>query len=190
MTTSVMTFRQHGSAAAAAVPKEQKPAALGVLCDHIERTHHAYLHEALPRLMRLADEVIGSRCCDERGNQLLRNVRNILEALREEMEAHMRRSESAFFPLCRELDRTAPCSPGLVGAVVRLMSAEDDDAREALTALRALTNNFVPPADAGPTYRDLLAGLQELDADLRRHIDEEKNLIFPRALAAAAAAAA
>ncbi len=184
MTTSVMTFRRH---APGAVPQREKDVALGALCDHIERPHHAYLHEALPRLMRLADQVIGSRCRDESGNRLLRNVRNILEALRDEMEAHMRRSESAFFPLCRGLDRAAPCCPGLVGAVVRLMSAEDEDAREALTALRALTNNFVPPADACPTYRVLLRGLSELDAELRRHIDEEKNLIFPRALAAAAA---
>jgi regulator of cell morphogenesis and NO signaling len=173
------------------VPQSEKAVALGALCDQIERTHHAYLREALPRLKRLADQVIGSRCRrDERGSRLLRNLRDILEALRDEMEAHMRRSELAFFPLCRGLDGAATAScPGIVGAVVGRLSAEDDDAREVLLALRALTNDFAPPADACPTYRALLDGLRELDDHLRRHIYEEKHLLFPCALAAEAAAA-
>jgi iron-sulfur cluster repair protein YtfE (RIC family) len=113
-----------------------------------------------------------------------------VDALGDEMEAHMRRAESAFFPLCRRLDRagaagapdtgTAHCR-GLVEAAVRLMAAEDDDAREALDALRALTNDFAPPADACDSYRALLRGFRELDADLRRHLDEEKALsVSPR----------
>lgn len=195
----VVSSRQISSAASATTT-----ATLAGLCDHLERTRHPRLREALPRLEQLADALARGHCSDaprrsSSGGQTLRNLRDIVDALGDEMEAHMRRAESAFFPLCRRLDRagaagapdtgTAPCR-GLVEAAVRLMAAEDDDAREALDALRALTNDFAPPADACDSYRALLRGFRELDADLRRHLDEEKRFLFPRALAADAAAAA
>jgi regulator of cell morphogenesis and NO signaling len=51
-----------------------------------------------------------------------------------------------------------------------------------LHAIRRLTDEFTPPADACPSYRALLEGLRELASDLHLHIHKENNLLFPRAV--------
>ena len=52
--------------------------------------------------------------------------------------------------------------------------------------MRALTRDFTPPADACNTYRALLSGLAELEADMHAHVHKENNILFPRLRAAAA----
>ena len=62
-----------------------------------------------------------------------------------------------------------------------MMEAEHDDAGEALERIREITRGFASPPYACVTYRALMAGLSELDADLRRHIHLENDVLFPRA---------
>ena len=46
-----------------------------------------------------------------------------------------------------------------------------------------MTNGFTPPADACETYRAMLDGLAQLEADLHQHIHKENNILFPKAIA-------
>ncbi len=60
---------------------------------------------------------------------------------------------------------------------------EHNNAGNALSSLRALTNDYQPPVDACTTYQALLAGLAELEFDLHQHILKESSILFPRAIA-------
>jgi regulator of cell morphogenesis and NO signaling len=61
------------------------------------------------------------------------------------------------------------------------MEDEHASAGAALQRIRALTDGYTPPSDACASYRVLLEGLAELEADLHRHIHKENNILFPQA---------
>lgn len=48
-----------------------------------------------------------------------------------------------------------------------------------------MTNNYVPPAWACPTFRGLYCGLGELERAMHEHVHLENNILFPRAAALA-----
>lgn len=152
------------------------------LIDHIVTVHHAYLYRELPRLAALAGQVVGPHGIR---HPELREVRDVLGALKDDLKSHMLEEEAIVFPILARLE--SPESHRVVENPIRVMEHEHDDVGAALARLRALTCGYTPPADACPTYRALLAGLAELEADLHRHIHEENNILFPRARALAGA---
>jgi regulator of cell morphogenesis and NO signaling len=155
--------------------------------DHIVQTHHAYMDEALPRLSALVEKV--AQAHGEKDARLP-EVRRIFQHLRLELDIHLRKEEQVLFPYCKALeasDSLPPCHCGSVGNPIRVMEREHTDAGEALAALRRLTDNYTAPEWACNTYRVLLSGLAEMEADLHQHIHEENNILFPQALAMAEA---
>jgi regulator of cell morphogenesis and NO signaling len=153
------------------------------LIDHIVTIHHAYLYRELPRLAALAGQVVGPHGIR---HPELREVRDVFDALKDDLKSHMIEEETVVFPILARLEAEIEGfeSHGGVEDPIRVMEHEHDDAGAALARLRALTGGYTPPADACPTYRALLAGLAELEADLHVHIHEENNILFPRARAA------
>ena len=69
------------------------------------------------------------------------------------------------------------------------MEHEHDQAGTMLGELRAITGGYIPPEWACQTFRALYHGLSELDAAMHVHVHLENNILFPRALALADAAA-
>lgn len=170
-----------------AVEKEEEPgedwlqASLTELCDHIERTHHAYLRQELPRLAAMIDKVVDAH---GEAHPELSEVRQVFRALRGELEPHMFKEERVLFPAIRQLEEsggTASFPFGTVGNPIGVMEQEHDHAAKALSRLRWLTNDYELPADACNTYRAMLDGLRQLEADMHRHVHKENNILFPRA---------
>jgi regulator of cell morphogenesis and NO signaling len=154
------------------------------LVDHIVAQHHDYLRRELPRLAILADRVVTAHAAR---HPELSELRAVFDSLREELTFHMLKEEKVLFPVIKRLEAAAEMPELHCGSVlnpIRVMEHEHDDAGAALARLRALTAGYTPPADACPTYRALLDGLAELEADLHRHIHEENNILFPGARAA------
>jgi regulator of cell morphogenesis and NO signaling len=154
------------------------------LIDHIVAAHHGYLRRELPRLTAMAGEVLGAH---RTRHPELKELLDDFGSLREELTLHMLKEEKILFPVIARLE-TAAESPQLrSGSILNpilLMKHEHNDTGGALARLRALTDGYAPPADACPTYRAMLHGMAELEADLHVHIHEENNILFPRALAA------
>ncbi|MET0159231.1 MAG: iron-sulfur cluster repair di-iron protein [Acidimicrobiales bacterium] len=149
------------------------------LVDHLETTHHAYLHAELPRLHALVDKVTGVH---GGRHAELADVGAAFVALRDELEPHLRKEERVLFPMIRELaTATAPPSfhCGTLANPISVMLAEHDRAGELLATLRRMTDGYRPPADGCASYRALYAGLAELEADLHLHVHKENNLLFP-----------
>ncbi|HEY8667591.1 MAG TPA: iron-sulfur cluster repair di-iron protein [Tepidisphaeraceae bacterium] len=153
------------------------------LADHIQSTHHALLKAEFPRLDRLTDKV--ATVHGQRHPDLLA-VRATFVEFKEELEAHMMKEERILFPLCRQIDSGDAMEShcGSVANPIRMMMLEHDHAGAAMEKMRALTNGYVPPADACNTYRAMLDGLAVIEADMHQHVHKENNILFPRAIAA------
>ncbi len=153
------------------------------LADHIERLHHAYLHEELPRLEKLVTKV--ARVHGEKEPRLIQ-IQQIFLMLAAELTHHLMKEEQVLFPLIRRIEASAllPMSHcGSVANPIRRMEVEHTEAGDALAQLRQLTDDYTPPDWACNTYRALFNALATFEQDMHQHVHKENNLLFPRAIA-------
>ena len=157
------------------------------LCAHIVDRHHAYLREELPLLGQLVDKV--ARAHGGSHPELI-DVNSTFAALADELEQHMVKEEQVLFPACLALEEGAggDFPFGSVETPIGMMLHEHDEVAAALARLRDLTDGFDVPADACNSYRAMLDRLRVLETDTHRHVHEENNILFPRAIALEAAA--
>jgi regulator of cell morphogenesis and NO signaling len=149
------------------------------LVDHLEATHHAYLHGEFGRLTALADKV--AQVHGGRHRELL-EVQRLYAELRADLEPHLGREEQVLFPMIRELAAAATVPPfhcGTLANPISVMVRDHDRAGELLEQLRVVTHGYVIPDDACASYTALYAGLHELEADTHLHVHKENNLLFP-----------
>jgi regulator of cell morphogenesis and NO signaling len=180
--------------AARTIPSEKDwyEAPLHELIDHILQVHHAYMHEALPRLGGLLRKVLHAHGAHH--GDMLRQVHDLYNALATELGSHLRKEEEVLFPyiMASESHRQGgPAGPaacfGSVGNPIRQMEAEHESAGEVLAQIRQVTGNYTLPDDACPTFRALYEELERMEEDLHQHIHLENNILFPRAIAAESA---
>ncbi|MBI2814030.1 MAG: iron-sulfur cluster repair di-iron protein [Opitutae bacterium] len=183
---TTLALLESATAALEAGPAEVDAAALGLaeLADHIEATHHACLKDELPRLVEMADRVAAKHGWRD---TRLPEVAAAMNTLAAEMLSHMRKEETVLFPLVRQIEAGAAGTfhCGGIANPIRQMEAEHEAAGQLTASLRELTDGFTPDPEACNTHRALLAGLAAFEADLRRHVHKENNILFPRALARA-----
>jgi regulator of cell morphogenesis and NO signaling len=152
------------------------------LVDHLERTHHRYLHAELPRLIALAEKVAAAH--GGRHPELLDVLADVLD-LRDDLEPHLFKEEQVLFPMIRELcaaDAAVSFHCGTLGNPISVMLIEHDRAGSLLEQLREHTGDYAVPADGCASYRALYQGLAELEADTHLHVHKENNLLFPAVL--------
>ncbi len=147
------------------------------LADHIETTHHAFLHEELPRLDYMTQKVAVVH--GDRDARLSEVHKTFLELVKE-MIPHLKMEEETIFPQIRQLE-SHPTHGSLTTAIYQLES-EHDRAGAALAELRRLTDGYTPPEWACNTYRAMLDLLARLERDMHQHVHQENNVLFPRVL--------
>jgi regulator of cell morphogenesis and NO signaling len=153
------------------------------LVDHIEATHHRYLHDELPRLAALTGKVVGVHGAH---HPELRRLAATYTALHADLEPHLAKEERVLFPMIRDLAEasTAPSFHcGSLANPIPMMLLEHDRAGGLLAALREITSGYQPPADGCASYQELYRGLAELEADTHLHVHKENNVLFPAVLA-------
>ncbi len=158
------------------------PMSPALLVDHLEATHHAYLHAELPRIEALADKVVGVHGAR---HPELAEVGRLCASLREDLEPHMAKEERVLFPMVREL--ASAVSPpsfhcGSVANPISMMMREHEQTGSILEALRSQTDGYHAPDDACASYRALYEALDALEADTHLHIHKENNVLFPAVL--------
>lgn len=150
------------------------------LVDHIESTHHAYLHAELPRLDALAEKVASVHGAN---HPELIELRADVRDLYNDLEPHLKKEEMVLFPMLRQLaDPNGTPPPMPPAQPIAVMMAEHDVAGELLERIRARTNGFAVPADGCASYQQLYLGLAEVEADTHLHVHKENNVLFPMAL--------
>ncbi len=154
---------------------------LSELCDHIERTHHAYLRQELPRLDQMTEKV--ARVHGDKEPKL-REIRALFLEFQAELMPHMMKEEQVLFPVIRQLE-VSSIRPafhcGSVNNPINQMEHEHEHAGDALKRIRELTNDFLPPDWACNTYRAMLDGLKELEGNMHQHVHKENNVLFVKA---------
>ena len=163
------------------------PDAMGLaeLCDHIERAHHDYLREELPRLDFMTRKVAAVHGDHE---ARLQEVRRTFESFSADMATHTEEEEAAVFPKIRQLEAS---NGGKARALADLrivlakLQSEHDNAGAALARFRELTDDYTPPEWACNTFRALYDGLHRLEKNMHQHVHKENNVLFVKALAAA-----
>ncbi len=157
---------------------------LSDLCDHIEKVHHGYLHEALPRLTALT-----TRVAERHGAKdgRLIELKDVFDAFRSDMEEHTTKEGEVLFPAIRSLEgRSASSLAHGIAEPIKVMLADHDNAGAALAKMRELTDGFIPSSDACNTHRAMLDALSGLESDMHQHVHKENNILFPRAIEKAA----
>jgi regulator of cell morphogenesis and NO signaling len=156
------------------------------LIQHIVSTHHAYLERELPAIQTRLDKVY--RVYNQRYGPTLIGLPEVFNALRAELESHLRKEEMILFPAISAYEaalnsgQSLPRLPfGSVANPIAMMHDEHESAGEALANIRAITHGFEVPEHACVTYGALISGLQELERDLHMHIHLENNILFVRA---------
>jgi regulator of cell morphogenesis and NO signaling len=153
------------------------------LVEHLETTHHAYLHTELERLDALAEKVAGVH--GSRHPETV-EVRAVYKKLRADLEPHLLKEERVLFPMIRELATSSVAPSFQCGSVwnpISVMMLEHDRAGELLATLRTVTNGYQTPADGCASYRALYEGLAQLETDTHLHVHKENNLLFPAVVA-------
>ena len=164
-------------------PKVWVEAPLTELVAHIEATHHTFTRDELARVAPLMEKV--ARVHGENHRELAR-LQQCFQAMQADLLPHLEKEEQILFPFIRGMGRTMESCEACFGTVanpVRAMQAEHEAVGDILREIRILTQDFTPPADACGSYRSLLMGLQQLEADLHLHIYLESHILFPRAVA-------
>jgi regulator of cell morphogenesis and NO signaling len=150
----------------------ESPAALA---DYIVETHHTLLERELPKVGGDLAKIISVH---GQNHPELLELGRVYEALRTELEDHLRKEEELVFPALRELGPSDAPSALLI-ATLEDLEAEHDGAGSALHAIRGITSNYQTPPDACMTYSNTYRGLQALEADIHRHVHLENNILIP-----------
>jgi regulator of cell morphogenesis and NO signaling len=174
--------QEHG-----APPVDPASLPIGKLIQHIVRVHHKYVRQELPRLAEMARKLAAKR--SNRAPEL-KNVDELLEALRAEMFAHIQKEEQVLFPFIAQMDQDSivayppahTCFRSVAHPVSKMMQ-EHESANQIVAELRRLTLGFQTPAWACATHIALFAGLSKFEIDLTQHIHLENDVLFPRAIA-------
>lgn len=159
---------------------------LAALADYIVRTHHTFTRAETERIADLLEKT----CAAHGANHgELFEIRQIIRALRLEIENHLLKEERMLFPYIALMESSLnfgqPVPPASFGSTrnpVKVMVSEHDAAGEHLREIRNLSNHFAVPADACVTYKMLYDALEGFETDLHRHIHLENNILFPKAI--------
>lgn len=148
-----------------------RPAGTPELIELIETRYHATHRRELPELIRLARRV---EAVHQDHPAVPRGIGDLLQRISGELEVHMKKEELILFPMMRRGRHPMIAQP------IAVMLAEHDDHGAHLRELEALTNDYVAPDDACPSWRALYVGVRKLADDLMEHIHTENNILFPR----------
>lgn len=141
------------------------------LIDELLSKHHQPLHRELPRLSALMAAVLEAHGAAQPS---LAEIAKAFQALREDLEPHLREEEAELFPAILE-GRPLPGT----GTIDR-MRVEHRRTGELLEHLRELTDHHHAPAGASDTLSALYQGFQDVELGLQEHMHLENNMLFPR----------
>jgi regulator of cell morphogenesis and NO signaling len=155
-------------------------ASVSEIVRHVVARHHAYSRTEGPRLRALSTKVARRHGA---GHPELAAVEELVVGLFDELGPHMMREERILFPFMLALESGASTMPLLaVDRPIEIMTRDHEAAGRLLDDLARVTTGFSAPADACESWRALYAGLAAHDADLRRHVWIENELLFPAAI--------
>jgi len=157
-----------------------------LLADYIEKIHHRYVEQSIPRLTGLLEKVTNAH--GGRHPEVY-EIADLFRISAGELTKHMKKEELVLFPFIRKMVNTRQGSSmipeaafGSVANPISVMLQEHDNEGERFRKIEELSNGYTPPEDACNTYRVTYELLREFQQDLHKHIHLENNILFPAAI--------
>lgn len=142
------------------------------LIDHIVATHHAYLRRALPFVETLSAKV--ARVHGD-SNPKLVELKEVVSALREDLEPHLDMEEQRLFPSLLSGEQ-----PAIVRRELDTMHQEHLAVAGLLERMRDASEDFLLPEWACNSYRTLFGELEAMEGDILRHVHLENHVLMAR----------
>ncbi|MCB0878674.1 MAG: iron-sulfur cluster repair di-iron protein [Thermoleophilia bacterium] len=159
----------------ASADRDWSTASIEELVADIIETHHAFLHETLPRVGPLAHKV--ARAHGSRDPRLV-EASVVVDLLVEDLAEHLASEEEDVFPVCLEIAEDGKVDEFETEQELHALESEHEQVGAHLARLRELLDGFVPPDGACPTYRAYLDALERLEADVHLHVHKENHILF------------
>ncbi len=153
-------------------------AGLQELVDHILDKHHRFTRQAIQSLRPAIAKV---QIVHGASHAWLTELGDAAESMFDEIERHLVDEEEVLFPGGMAL-ASGTSNADQVSAVAETLLAVESEhllVGDTLRHLRTLADGYRPPPGACTTFRAMLAGLDDLEKDLHRHIHLENNLLHP-----------
>lgn len=157
---------------------------LSELADHIVGTHHKYVEETSPVILKYLEKV---NSVHGKHNPELAEILELFRAVAGEMAIHMKKEELVLFPYIKRLEKgrlhdTGYTPPFATVSQPIAMMMNDHEAEGArFFRIAELSNHYTPPAHACNTFAVCYAKLKEFEKDLHTHIHLENNILFVKA---------
>lgn len=152
------------------------------LIQYLVDKHHTYTREQLALAGKLGAKVLAVH--GNRHPELAEVVR-VFNEMGEELKHHLLKEEQVAFPFLLAMGKRgeAPLFPfgAFQAGPQQVLTGDHEATGGQLAVLRRLTLGYTPPPDACVTFRAFYQSLSDLEADLRRHIHLENNVLFPMA---------
>jgi regulator of cell morphogenesis and NO signaling len=154
------------------------------LCNYIEETHHAYIHNKAPFIQQKLDKL-----CNVHGvnHPELFKVKELFDGAVGNLTAHMQKEELILFPHIRNLVKFKNGHlnevPGMGNILepISVMKEEHEIEGERFRKLDEITSRYTTPDDGCNTYEVTYKALKDFEKDLHRHIHLENNILFLKA---------
>jgi len=143
------------------------------LISHILDRYHGAHRRDLAQAIGLAAQIEQTHAQRE---DCPHGLTDLLVLISDDLEDHQQKEEVVLFPMMLSDNATS-----LVGPLMR-MRLDHDDLAQQMQSLRALTGDFSTPVDADGAWNQLYVVCARLEADLRRHVELENDVLFPRFL--------
>jgi regulator of cell morphogenesis and NO signaling len=149
----------------------------------MEAVQHEDLRRELARLDYLLASISSSHSDPAPELLEMRDRFGLLSAM---LEAHMIQKEEHLFSRCRALQAHHRWASSIQDTI-RVMRYQHEDLLSTMAVVQRLAQALAPLEEVDTRLHAMREGLEGLDTALRQHIQQEEDLLFPKASAAEAA---
>jgi len=156
------------------------------LIDYIINVHHTYLAVNFPEICETMQRFTNGHVSKY---PHLAELLTTVYALRDELLPHIEEENQIIFPYIKQIVHAYESREPYASLLVKTLrkplyqlSQQEQELKASLMQIRAITENYMPPANACLTHRVSFARLKELDNDLAQHLYLENDILFPKAI--------
>ena len=154
----------------------------GQLIGHVLIHHHFYVKQSVPRIIAHLNKVVAKQ---GETFSYMKEVDELFKMLARQLCLHMEKQEVILFQRMKEVEnlfRSGKNSEILscyIQTQIKIMEADHEEASNIMYQIRILTKNYIPPHNAGKTFKIVLSELKEFEENLQEHGHLENNILFP-----------
>lgn len=148
------------------------------LIDYLLQYHHAFVQQELPTLLLLLDRCVEGK---EPGSDAASTVRALLENAKNDAVGHMEREEHKLFPWLCAMENGEDAGDKQI--LFDELKDEHDHGGEGLVQMELAASAAILPGGNSEELRQIHERLKAVYDSLRTHIDLERKVLQPKALA-------